>query len=789
MPRKPNWQISSNLAALVIGVLTTFITLAGTAIAQNPVPLLDQPLVPDATAPGGPAFTLTVYGAGFVPASVVNWNGSPRSTTYVSSHQLTAAILASDIATASTASVTVANPSPGGGVSNIQFHSVTVPATSVSFLPPAETYRSGGSIDQGVAVADLNGDGILDMVVSSYSGVVGVLLGNGNGTFQPVVTYKTGGTSDYFVTVADVNGDGKPDIIVSACAPAGGDCGSVDGLVSVLLGNGNGTFQKALTYDTGAVKASAVSVADVNGDGKLDLIVTNWYGAANGDGTVSVLLGNGDGTYQKAVTYDSGGPQANGQGVADVNGDGIPDIVAVNYYSSGSVEGSIGVLIGKGDGTFQPTVTYLTGGNQASGIALGDVNHDGYPDVIVGNLANPTVGVLLNAGNGQYEPAVTYNSLGDINMVAVGDLNGDGNLDIIAPTNSDVVSVLLGTGNGTFQPAVGFPIGGSDCNTVAVGDVNGDGKLDIVTTIGFSNLVAALLNNTGPSLPPTTTTLTSSPNPSTYGQTVSLTATVTANSGTPMGTVLFYEGSTQIGAGTLTNGTTATLVSTLPVGSDSITAAYQGSSTFAASTSATLRQIVNSTSKPATTTSLTSGLNPSTYGQPVTLTAAVTGTGSVPPTGKVAFVWSDNGIEYTIGTATLSASGVASLSKSNLNADTYPIVALYGGDANNLGSRSPVLNQVVNQATSAATLTSSPNPSALGESVTLKAKFTSPTFVAKGPVTFTAGKTVLGTVELSGGDAKLVTAMLPAGSNTVTVTYAGDSDVKGSSASVTQVVQ
>lgn len=77
MPRKPNWQISSNLAALVIGVLTTFITLAGTAIAQNPVPLVDQPLVPDATAPGGPAFTLTVYGAGFVPTSVVNWNGSP----------------------------------------------------------------------------------------------------------------------------------------------------------------------------------------------------------------------------------------------------------------------------------------------------------------------------------------------------------------------------------------------------------------------------------------------------------------------------------------------------------------------------------------------------------------------------------------------------------------------------------------------------------------------------------------------------------------------------------------
>ncbi len=469
----------------------------------------------------------------------------------------------------------------------------------VSFEAPV-TYGSGGSIAQGVAIADVNGDGWPDIVVSSWDqangdspGVVGVLLGNGDGTFRPVVVYKTGGAPNYFVTVADVNGDGKPDIIASSCAPIGQDCGSEDGVVSVLLGNGNGTFQPALTYDSGAVKGSAVSVADVNGDGKPDLIVTNWYGEANGDGTVAILLGNGDGTFQSAVIYDSGGPEANGQAVADVNGDGIPDVVAVNYFSSGSGEGSIGVLIGNGDGTFQPAVAYSTGGDQASGIALGDVNNDGYPDAIAGNLGDSTIGVLLNAGNGQFGPVATYNNLGGVNGLALGDLNGDGNLDIVAPTNSSVVAVLLGNGDGTFQSAQGFSIGGSDCNTVAVGDLNGDGKPDIVSTIGFSNQVSVLLNNTPYSgTVPTTTALTSTPAPSIHGQMVTLTATVTSNSGTPAGTVIFYDGSTNIGDAALSNGSASISTSSLPLGSDSITAAYQGSNTFAPSTSSPLIQLV-----------------------------------------------------------------------------------------------------------------------------------------------------------------------------------------------------
>jgi uncharacterized repeat protein (TIGR03803 family) len=186
----------------------------------------------------------------------------------------------------------------------------------------------------------------------------------------------------------------------------------------------------------------------------------------------------------------------------------------------------------------------------------------------------------------------------------------------------------------------------------------------------------------------------------------------------------------------------------------------------------------------ATSTGLTSSLNPSIYGQAVTWTATVTTSGPAAPTGRVKFTW--NG--YSIGTATLNVSGVATLTKSNLNADPYPLTAVYAGDAANLGSTSAVLNQVVQPTTSTATLTSAPNPSAQGQSVTFTAKISSPTVSPTGPVTFTVGKTVLGTAQLSGGKAKLAISSLVAGATKVTVTYYGDSNIVKSSASVTQTV-
>jgi YVTN family beta-propeller protein len=189
-------------------------------------------------------------------------------------------------------------------------------------------------------------------------------------------------------------------------------------------------------------------------------------------------------------------------------------------------------------------------------------------------------------------------------------------------------------------------------------------------------------------------------------------------------------------------------------------------------------------SSPSSLTTLTSSLNPSVYGQKVTLTATVAPFGKITPTGKVKFTWSI----YTLGSATLDSNGVATLTKSNLNADTYPLIAVYGGDANNPPSTSAVLTQVVLEATSTATLTSSPNPSTQGQAVTFTAKISSATVTPTGPVTFTAGKTVLGTGQLSGGKATLTISSLAVGSTTVTATYNGDSNIAKSSASVTQTV-
>jgi uncharacterized repeat protein (TIGR03803 family) len=180
---------------------------------------------------------------------------------------------------------------------------------------------------------------------------------------------------------------------------------------------------------------------------------------------------------------------------------------------------------------------------------------------------------------------------------------------------------------------------------------------------------------------------------------------------------------------------------------------------------------------------LVSNLNPSIYGEFVTWTATIPSSGSIPPTGKVNFTW--NG--YSIGTATLSAGGVATLTRS-LNADAYPLTAVYKGDANNKAYTSPVLNQVVQQATSLASITSSANPSSVGQPVTFTAKFTSPTVLPSGPVTFMAGTKWLGTVQLGGGKATLTTSSLSPGSIAVTVTFSGDSNIATSSASVTQTV-
>jgi hypothetical protein len=439
---------------------------------SNPVPLINQPLVPDAVAPGGAGFTLTVNGTGFVSGSVVNWNGSALVTTFVSSSQLTAAVAASDIATASTASVTVVNPSPGGGTSNVAFFSVAAAQTSVVFSLTASL--SVGSNPQSVATGDFNGDGKLDLVDANFfSNTVSVLLGDGTGNFTRASSPATG-SFPVSVAIADFNGDGKLDLAVA---------NQQGNTVSVLLGDGTGNFTLASSPSTGSGPQS-VAVADFNGDGKLDLAVAN-----SESNTVSVLLGDGTGNFTLASSPTTGsGPTS--VAVGDFNGDGRLDLAVVNSESN-----TVSVLLGDGTGNFTLASSPATGIYPIS-VAVGDFDGDGKLDLAVGNNNDSTVSVLLGDGAGNFTLASSPATGDRPYWVAVGDFNGDGRLDLaVANQQGNTVSVLLGDGTGNFTLASSPATGSNPPSSVAVGDFNGDGHLDLAVT-NFS--VSVLLQVTGP---------------------------------------------------------------------------------------------------------------------------------------------------------------------------------------------------------------------------------------------------------------------------------------------------
>jgi VCBS repeat protein/List-Bact-rpt repeat protein len=254
-----------------------------------------------------------------------------------------------------------------------------------TFQAPRNFSTGQGSLS--VAVGDVNGDGQPDLAVANYySNDVSVLLGNGDGSFQATQSFATAGPNPVTVAMSDVNGDGRPDLAVTNSANT--TSGAMPGNISVLLGNGNGTFQPARTIDVGITPAF-VAVRDVNGDGRPDLAVANFR-----SNTVSVLLGNGDGIFQAPRNFDAGtGPLS--FAVGDVNGDRVPDLAVANYDFNIQGPNTVSVLLGNGDGTFQPAQAFGAGTNPAS-VAMGDVNGDGRPDLAVANFNSNNVSVLIN---------------------------------------------------------------------------------------------------------------------------------------------------------------------------------------------------------------------------------------------------------------------------------------------------------------------------------------------------------------------------------------------------------
>jgi hypothetical protein len=436
--------------------------------ASHPIPFVDQPVVPTAAARGGAAFTLQLAGTGFVSDSMVRWNGKALATTFLSGTKLKAAVPAALLEFAGVASISVINPAPGGGASNAVFFPVYTPTPTV-VLPGYATLVNGNP--ESVITADFNGDGKLDIAALSLQ-VVTVLLGRGDGTFQAPVNYPlfTGGQQAQTFTAGDFNGDGKLDLAI-------GSTTGVDftGILYLLTGNGDGTFQpsKTPTYALPNVP-SALAASDLNGDGKLDLVIGYSEGSA-----VSVALGIGDGTFGPRADYDTGqGPAS--LVLADLNNDGKIDIATADMFSSTAC---CSILLGNGDGTFATAVD-VGPESFPGGITAADFNGDGNIDLAVSNAFYETI--LLGNGDGTFQAGSNAQAGGFVQASAVSaDVNGDGRLDLVVSSNG--IAVMLGNGDGTFQPplvAIVPGLVGSLPGVPALGDFNQDGLLDVVTSSG-----------------------------------------------------------------------------------------------------------------------------------------------------------------------------------------------------------------------------------------------------------------------------------------------------------------
>jgi hypothetical protein len=297
--------------------------------------------------------------------------------------------------------------------------------------------------------------------------------------------------------VGDFNGDGIPDLAIVNS----GNGYSPDGSVTILLGNGDATFRTAGSFPAGTNPGS-VAVADFNGDGKDDIVTTNFAYSFGGhyingqilESDVRVFLSNGDGTFQAAQVF-AAGKGCSSVVVADFNGDGIPDLAVGDGGSIFFADDTVSILRGKGDGTFQAPEAYHLGYLPISSVAVGDFNGDGSPDIAVASQYDSSfISVLLGKGDGTFQPPQNYpTSLGGKTM-AVADFNRDGHVDLAVASGGGRLSILLGNGDGTLQPAQNYAVAGG--GSVVAGDINRDGYPDLaVAGIANPGTVKILLND------------------------------------------------------------------------------------------------------------------------------------------------------------------------------------------------------------------------------------------------------------------------------------------------------
>ena len=334
----------------------------------------------------------------------------------------------------------------------------------VSYVPDSDNFL-GADV---VAVADFNNDNYLDIVVANYDDQsVGILYGNGDGTFQSEITFPTGNNTDAIaMAVGDFNNDYYLDTVIVNMDNAN---------IIVLLGNAGGTLtpQKAILTGTNSYPA-AVVVGYWNKDNILDIAVAN-----SGNDRVLIMTGNGNGTFQSQKTLQPGGGSApSGIAIGDFNHDNKTDLAVADWGTN-----KVSVFLGYGNGSFQSQLTFPAGISPIW-INVADFNGDSNLDIAVLNGDSSNIGVLLGVGNGTFLNQTTY-SVSNTNSTyffTVGDVNNDGRWDILIPNSFDNnIGILLGRGDGTFGTQITFSTGpDSQPAGLAVADFNRDNRPDIV---------------------------------------------------------------------------------------------------------------------------------------------------------------------------------------------------------------------------------------------------------------------------------------------------------------------
>jgi plastocyanin len=535
-----------------------------------------------------------------------------------------------------------------------------------------------------ITSADLNGDGIPDLAVSNVgSNNLFILTGIGTGAFNST-TSKTTGTGPKMVIAVEVNGDLSPDLVTA------------NGADLSLFTNNSGTLANAQSLGGQGFHPSAVAGFDFNGDFKQDLVVSDGTSTTQ----MQLLTGNGLGGFSNGTITVTGntGFVATGQMGLDPAQD-----VVVLFATAATLQ----TLTGNGAGTFSPQGGAAPAGSTPASFVLGDFAKTGRPGAVVAAPGNNALKYLANNGDGSFAGFVTLDSGATSGPVAVaaGDLNLDGNLDVVSANKGlNNISVFMGNGttNSTFNGAQNFtvPPGMTAPTSVVVADFNGDGAPDIAvsgTGPQSSNAVGIFLNKGGVSV------ALNSDNPNaTSGHNVKFTATVTPSvqgtTGTPSGTVEFDD----LGQGPVPGGSSVALVggvasvttSTLQAGAHQITAHYNGSSTFYPRTSAGISQSV----KIPTTLVLTSDPNPSTVDQTVTFTATLSHNdrGPLAPGGSVNFKIGASVLGQGVQIGDNPTTFITPTLPVNL--DGIPIHAEYGGDAEYQPSTSIDISQVVRPA-------------------------------------------------------------------------------------------